>query len=106
MTSFDYKYQNALRQAIVFVVFFLCEESLVRDTNLHYRDCSETHSDSCSQMAYKVEIAMEFKPFVTTKCRSCHLSSFLMRMPSPRDKPSWAVSKVLICGNHRKIKRN
>ena len=34
MTSFDYKNQNALRQAIVFVIFF-CEESLVRDTNLH-----------------------------------------------------------------------
>ena len=29
MTSFDYNYQNALRQAIVFSVFFFCEESLV-----------------------------------------------------------------------------
>ena len=45
MTSFDYKYQNALRQAIVFSIFF-CEESLVRDTNLHYEDCSEITADS------------------------------------------------------------
>ena len=51
MTSFDYSYQNALRQAIVFSIFYLfCEESLVRDTNQHYKDCSEMHSGSCSQM--------------------------------------------------------
>ena len=30
--------------------FFFCEESLVRDTNLHNKDCSEMHSGSCSQM--------------------------------------------------------
>ena len=30
--------------------FFFFEESLVRDTNLHYKDCSEMHSGSCSQM--------------------------------------------------------
>ena len=52
MTSFDYKYQNALRQATVFVFFFFCKESLVRDTNLHYKDCSEMHSGSRSQMSY------------------------------------------------------
>ena len=51
MTSFDYSYQNALRQAIVFSISFLfCKESLVRDTNQHYKDCSEMHSGSCSQM--------------------------------------------------------
>ena len=50
ITSFDYIYQNALRQAIVFSIFFSCEESLVRDTNLHNKDCSEMHSGSCSQM--------------------------------------------------------
>ena len=44
MMPFDYNYQNALRQAIVFSIFFLCEESLVRDTNSHYKDCSEMHS--------------------------------------------------------------
>ena len=38
-------HQNALRQAIVFVFFsfFFCEESLVRNTNLHHKDCSEMH---------------------------------------------------------------
>ena len=41
MASFDYKDQNALRQAIVFSFFFFCEESLVRDTNLQNKDCSE-----------------------------------------------------------------
>ena len=51
MMSFDYKYQNALRQAIVFSIFFFCEESLVCDTNLHNKDCSEIHSGSCSQMS-------------------------------------------------------
>ena len=49
--SFDYDYQNALRQAIVFsIFFFFCEESLVCDTNLHCKDYSEMHSGSCSQM--------------------------------------------------------
>ena len=38
ITTFDYKYcQNALRHAIVFSIFAFCEESLVRDTNLHYK---------------------------------------------------------------------
>ena len=48
MTSFDYRYQNALRQAIVFSIFFFffCEESLVRDASLHNKDCSEMHSGS------------------------------------------------------------
>ena len=50
MKSFDYDYQNALRQAIVFSIFcFFCEESLVCDTNLHYKDYREMHSGSCSQ---------------------------------------------------------
>ena len=49
MTSFDYNYQNALRQATVLFLFF-CEESLMRDTNLHYKDCGERHSGSWSQM--------------------------------------------------------
>ena len=34
MMSFQYNYQNALRQAIVFRIFFFYEESLVRDSNL------------------------------------------------------------------------
>ena len=54
MTSFDYKYQNALRQAIVFSFFFFSEESLVRETNLHYRGCSEMHSGSFSQCIYTI----------------------------------------------------
>ena len=38
-TSFDYNYQNA------FVKNHLC------DTNLHYKDCSEMHSDhGCSKI--------------------------------------------------------
>ena len=48
--TFDYNYQNALRQVIVFSIVFFCEESLMRDTNLHNKDCSEMHSGSCSQM--------------------------------------------------------
>ena len=35
---------------LLYSVFFFCEESLVRDTNLHNKDCSEMHSGSCSQM--------------------------------------------------------
>ena len=50
MRSFDYNYQNALRQAIVFSIFFFCEESLAYDTNQLYKDRSEMHSGSCSQM--------------------------------------------------------
>ena len=42
MTSFD----RMLRQATVFGIFFFCEESLVRDTTLHNKDCSEMHSGS------------------------------------------------------------
>ena len=30
--------------------FFFCEEALMRDTDLHYKDCSEVHSGSCSQL--------------------------------------------------------
>ena len=62
MTSFDYEYQNALRQAIVFGIFFFCEESLVRDTNLHDKGCSEMHSGSCSQIvsSYKCPIVASF----------------------------------------------
>ena len=36
--------------SVLYSVFFFCEESLVRDTNLHYKDYSEMHSGSCSQM--------------------------------------------------------
>ena len=50
MTSLDYIYQNALRQTIVSSIFFFCKESFVRDTNLHYKDCSEMHSGGCSEM--------------------------------------------------------
>ena len=46
MASFDYNYQNSLREAIVFSIFFFSEESLVRDTNLHNKDYSEMHSGS------------------------------------------------------------
>ena len=44
MTSFNYNYQNALWQAIVFSIFG--EESLVRDTNQRNKDSSEMHSGS------------------------------------------------------------
>ena len=61
MTSFDYNSQNALGQAIVFSISFFCEESLVRDTDLHYKDCNEMHSGSFSQMtsSYKCPIPKE-----------------------------------------------
>ena len=50
MTSFDYNYQNALRQAIVFSIFSFVK-LLVRDTiHLHNKGCSEMHSGSCSQV--------------------------------------------------------
>ena len=50
MTSFDFNSQNALGQAIVFSMFFFCEESLVRDKY------SEMHSGSCSQMTSQCPI--------------------------------------------------
>ena len=34
----------------MYSVFFFCEESLERDTNLHSKDCSKMHSGSCIQM--------------------------------------------------------
>ena len=40
-TSFDDNYQNALRQAIVLIFFFFCEESLVHDTNLNITKIAE-----------------------------------------------------------------
>ena len=40
MTSFDSKYQNALRQAIASFLFS-CKELLVRDTNLHNKEFAE-----------------------------------------------------------------
>ena len=43
--------------------FFFCEDSLVRDTNLHNKDCSEMHSGSWSQM--------------TSSCR-CPISSIYL----------------------------
>ena len=39
--------------------FFFCEESLLRDTSLHYKDCSEMHSGSCSQMASSCKCPIE-----------------------------------------------
>ena len=41
------------------VIFFFCEESLVRDTNLHNKDCSEMHSGSCSQMTSSCKCAIK-----------------------------------------------
>ena len=43
--------------------FCFCEESLVRDTNLHNKDCSEMHSGSCSQMtsSCKCPISLSWK---------------------------------------------
>ena len=65
MTSFDYNYQNALRQAIVFSKI-VCEELLVRDTNLHNKVCSEMHSGSCMTSSciwsiYRVAFCLCFK---------------------------------------------
>ena len=45
MTSFDYKYQNALGQVIAFGIF-----SFVVKNCSCVTDCSEMHSGSCSQM--------------------------------------------------------
>ena len=43
MTSIivDYNYQNTLRHGKCIQYFFFCEELLVCDTNLHYKDCRE-----------------------------------------------------------------
>ena len=59
VTSFDYRYQNAVREVILYSVIFFCEESLVCDINLHNKDYSEMHSGSCSQK--------------TSSCK-CHIS--------------------------------
>ena len=63
-TSFDY--QNALRQAIFLGIFFsFCEESLVRDKDKsNYKDCSETHSGSCSQMTSLCKCAIRVLVFL------------------------------------------
>ena len=58
-----YNYQNALRQAIVFCIFCVCEESLLRDTNLHNKDWSEMHSGRCSQMTSPCICPTCEKPF-------------------------------------------
>ena len=44
-------------------IFCFCEESLVRDTNLHNKDCTEMHSGSCSQMtsSCKCPISLSWK---------------------------------------------
>ena len=48
-TSFDYSYQNTMRQAIAFgICSFVNNRSYV--IHLHNKDCSETYSGSCSQM--------------------------------------------------------
>ena len=70
MTSFYYNYQNALRPAIVFRIVFFCEESLVRDKNLHYKDCSEMHSGSCSQMTSSCKCQPLFLAFLIVKIDS------------------------------------
>ena len=44
---------------------FFCEESLMHDTNLHCKDCSEMHSASCSQVTSSFKCPMleeEFSP--------------------------------------------
>ena len=68
MTSFDDNYHNALRQAIVFSISFFCEESLVRDTNIHYKDISEMYSGSCSQMTSSCKCPIR---------RSCYVDYFV-----------------------------
>ena len=58
MTSFDYKFQNALWQAIVFSIIFFFEKLLVHGTNLHNKDYSKMHSGSCSQVMLSCRCAV------------------------------------------------
>ena len=54
LRSFDYNYQNALRQAIVFRIF-----SFVKNRSCVTQDCTgEMHSGSCSQMASSCQYPM------------------------------------------------
>ena len=72
MTSFDYKYQNALRQAIVFSVF-----SFVKNRSCVTQSCSEMHSGSCSQImsSHKCPIPQTLEITVAVSAtRSIHLT--------------------------------
>ena len=48
MTSFELPECFGTNYCIQY--FFFCKKSLVRDTNLHNKACSEMHSGTCSQM--------------------------------------------------------
>ena len=49
--------------------FVVCEELLVRDTNLHYKDCSEMHSGSCMRSSCKGPIALNEKFVLQNKTK-------------------------------------
>ena len=59
LLSFDYSYQNALRQAIVFSMFSFVKS---RSCVTRIKDCSEMHSGSCSEMtpSYKCLINAQY----------------------------------------------
>ena len=57
--------------------FFFCEESLVRDTNLHYKHCSEMHSGSSSQMTSSCKCSMFYCMFLTYVASPFHLRARL-----------------------------
>ena len=60
------------------------EESLVRDTNLHYKDCSEMHSGWCSQMTSSFYFAWFWPKWIVAElavsCYWIHLSGKLLLM--------------------------
>ena len=77
MTSFDYNYQNALREAIVFSIFsFVKNHSCV--THLHDKDCSKMHSGSCNQMMSSCRCPISMYLFIDVSSSVLLSSLFLV----------------------------
>ena len=67
MPSFDYNSQIALRQAFAVQYIFPLWRIVVRDTNLHNKDCCEMHSGICSQMTSSCKCPILTRPFLLCK---------------------------------------
>ena len=83
MTSFDMLWRKLLYSEL-----FRFEESLVRDTILHYKDCNEMHSGSCSKNDVIVKIS--FFPCIAILVRS-QWQRAKIRTGLKREKPVWLV---------------
>ena len=73
--------QLALRQAIVFSIFSFHEESLMRDTDLQNKDCSEIHSGSHSQIMSSCKCSYYNFENKSVKISSCRLNLKLLKEP-------------------------